>query len=134
MPNSDDTNDAPMPGPEAILIGMVSGDYRDFVEHMTKGDYTIPGDLASIGIMPGIVEGGGAGLMLCFRFGAGNEEDRVEVCRVPYHALLSSLIAVTVAMHETGVLKDEPLGAQIESLMNYHRQEHAKAAATKVTH
>jgi len=117
-PDSDANDDAPDPGPCRVLIGLVQGDYRDFVAQMTEGKYRVPGDLVSFGILPGVMDNDCSGLLLCAGFKPeGDLPERAEVIRIPYQALLASLIAITEALHSLDVLKNEPMGAQIEAAM-----------------
>ena len=49
MPSRDKDKDSPhacdSTYTDGLLIGFVTGDYRDFVMHMTEGRYCIPGSL-----------------------------------------------------------------------------------------
>jgi len=115
--NADDNADD---NPERVqlVVGFITGDPQAAVKAMTSDRYDTPGDLEIVGVMPGVVGHGRAGILLCGKFPARDGAARhIEVLRVPYETLLLALCHATRVLHARGHLRRESMGAFIAGLL-----------------
>jgi hypothetical protein len=129
--------DAPVPDGDPfqklhrIDVGMLKDnvDLRDFTAEMTQGAYVIPGDLAHVAIVPGVLEGGRAGVLFTITRKVDDQTPaRIEVGRVTFEGLLMVLVNVMQIMHEHKILDKENVGGAFSAYMAAHEQ------ASKIRH
>lgn len=124
-PDDDDfVEGPPILLPEGILLGLIRDEEREtFVSTMTQGAYNAAGDLASIGILPAVLEDGRAGLYFSFAFkGPDGKVDRVEVGRMVYSDLVSCMAAIVRCLHDADLLKFERGGRHMQHLLDLEAQ------------
>lgn len=127
--NDNDSQEGPPLLASNILLGVIRDDEREtFVSSMTEGAYAEAGELASIGIVPGILKDGRAGLYLSFGFAnAEGNIERVEVGRVTYGDMVNCMAGIVRCLHDADLLKYERGGPQMQRLLDL------EIAGTKTT-